>query len=157
MPEPGLLVKLNRYISGTDEIIAEEFESAIEIFTRVLKLFNVSNSQINALTQEVRAEDYSELRTDDWASDKLEDLDLPDVDIQKLTIPENSVMNGKTIKDIISPLKYKIYILILIKDENTIQNPDSKEKFNSGDTLVVFGNPLDIALFISDYSLIPQN
>ena len=69
-------------------MIAEEFESAIEIFSRVLQLFNISNNKIKALSQEVRAEGYSELRTEDWACANLEDLNLPDVNIQQLSIPE---------------------------------------------------------------------
>jgi len=142
---------------GADEVIAEEFESAIEIFTRVLRLFNISNSQIDALSQEVRAEGYSGLRTEDWACAKLDDLNLPDVNIQQLTIPENSIINGKSIQEFISPLKYKINILVLRKREKTIQNPDQSEIINSGDNLVVFGKPMEIELMISEFSLIPNN
>jgi len=87
----------------------------------------------------------------------LDDLNLPDVNIQQLTIPENSIINGKSIQEFISPLKYNINILVLRKREKTIQNPDQSEIINSGDNLVVFGKPMEIELMISEFSLIPNN
>jgi CPA2 family monovalent cation:H+ antiporter-2 len=138
---------------GADEVIAEEFESAIEIFTRVLALFNIPGSQINALSQGVRAEGYSELRTEDWACDKLEDLNLPDMDIKQVTIPDNSIINSKSIHEIISSLNYKINILAIRRYEETIQNPYDTEILQDRDNLVIYANPADIEQFVFDYSL----
>ena len=135
---------------GADEVIAEEFESAIEIFTRVLKLFNISNSQINALTQEVRAEDYSELRTNVWASDKLDDLNLPDVDIQRVKIPQDSALIDKSIKHLISTSDSKINVLVLKRENQFITNPSNKAILKSGDILVLFGKPIDLNILIEN-------
>lgn len=138
---------------GADQVIAEEFESAIEIFSRMLKLFNIPDIQINALTQEVRAEGYSELRTEDWECERLEDLNIPDVGIQQVTVPDHSSLKGKMLNQIAIRQNFRINILVIRRREKTIQNPDANEVLLAGDNLVVFGKIKDIKLFFEEYFL----
>ena len=64
--------------SGANEIISEELESAIEIFNRVLKKFNVSEEQLSALNLKVRSKNYKEIRADQWSCKDIDDLNVAD-------------------------------------------------------------------------------
>ena len=46
------------YEAGADDVIADEFGTAIEIFSRVLKKYNVENEEIYHYVREVRSEGY---------------------------------------------------------------------------------------------------
>ena len=48
---------------GADEVIPEEFETSVEIFTRVLKKYLTPEPTIERYVQEVRADTYQMLRS----------------------------------------------------------------------------------------------
>lgn len=48
--------------SGANEVIPEEFETSIEIFSRVLAHFDVEHERINELVRDIRADSYQILR-----------------------------------------------------------------------------------------------
>ena len=50
------------YTLGADEVIPEEFETSVEIFTRVLMKYLVPNDEINKFISEVRSDSYEMLR-----------------------------------------------------------------------------------------------
>jgi len=47
---------------GADEIIPEEFETSIEIFSRVLNRYNVPVNMIQRMIEEIRRNNYESLR-----------------------------------------------------------------------------------------------
>ncbi|MDE0556454.1 MAG: NAD-binding protein, partial [Candidatus Poribacteria bacterium] len=51
------------YRVGANEVIPEEFETSLEIFTRVLMEYLIPNDQIEQFVAEVRADGYKMLRT----------------------------------------------------------------------------------------------
>ena len=69
-PKVHLIVR-SRYIQemkplhelGANEVIPEEFETSIEIFTRVLAKYLIPRDQIEALVAEIRADGYEMLRS----------------------------------------------------------------------------------------------
>jgi CPA2 family monovalent cation:H+ antiporter-2 len=50
------------YTLGADEVIPEEFETSVEIFTRVFMKYLVPNDEINKFISEVRSDSYEMLR-----------------------------------------------------------------------------------------------
>ncbi|MBD3223663.1 MAG: hypothetical protein GF313_02970 [Caldithrix sp.] len=66
---------------GADEIIAEEFESAIEIFSRVLHRYGIPAGQGSTLTNEVRSGHYQDRVTDPWACADKSELGVPAVQL----------------------------------------------------------------------------
>ena len=49
---------------GANQVIAEEFEAAIEIFTHVLELYHVPRNIVRAQTRVLRGEGYRMLRAE---------------------------------------------------------------------------------------------
>ena len=58
------------YKLGADEVIPEEFETSVEIFTRVMTKYLVPHEEIEKLVAEVRADDYSVIHGDPEQRDK---------------------------------------------------------------------------------------
>jgi CPA2 family monovalent cation:H+ antiporter-2 len=69
MSEVGELFNL-----GASEVIPEEFETSVEIFSRVLKQYGVSRQSIEQEVEEVRKEGYAMLRS---TSPPLVEMRLP--------------------------------------------------------------------------------
>src|SRR6266511_2125722 len=76
MSEVGELFDL-----GASEVIPEEFETSVEIFSRVLKQYGVSRQSIEQEVEEVRKEGYAMLRS----------TSLPPVE---MCLPTSHVING---------------------------------------------------------------
>ncbi|MGD9899458.1 MAG: cation:proton antiporter [Calditrichaceae bacterium] len=134
---------------GADEIVAEEFESSIEIFTRVLKRFLISDELIDALNSEVRADGYNQLRKPDWSVHALDDLKLPDVRVSRMTVNQVSGFADKTLSEIGLRKKYGVTLLAIIRAKNVISNPSSEERISAGDQLIVLGHPDQISVLMT--------
>jgi CPA2 family monovalent cation:H+ antiporter-2 len=50
------------YKLGADQVIPEEFETSIEIFSRVLREFGIAGQTIHRQAEEIRREGYQMLR-----------------------------------------------------------------------------------------------
>ncbi len=134
---------------GADEIVAEEFESSIEIFTRVLKRFLISDELIDALNSEVRADGYSQLRKPDWSVHALDDLKLPDVRVSRMTVNAVSGFADKTLSEIGIRKKYGVTLLAIIRAKKVISNPSSEERIVASDQLIVLGHPDQISVLLT--------
>jgi CPA2 family monovalent cation:H+ antiporter-2 len=51
------------YKAGANEVIPEEFETSVEIFTRVLDKYEIEREQIDKLVTEIRSDNYEVFRT----------------------------------------------------------------------------------------------
>ncbi|HEY4651506.1 MAG TPA: cation:proton antiporter, partial [Pontibacter sp.] len=65
------------YTLGADEVIPEEFETSIEIFTRVLSKYLMPRDEIERFTQLIRADSYDMLRSMQNSSSFDLNTDLP--------------------------------------------------------------------------------
>ena len=76
------------YTFGADEVISDEFESSIELFTRVLHKYLVPRSEISALGETFRADHYRMLRSQEIPKKKICDLalDFADVEIRSIRV-----------------------------------------------------------------------
>jgi len=89
------------YDMGADEVIPEEFETSVEIFTRVMSKFLVPHEEIEKLVAEVRSDGYQMFRSLSTGENKETPLSVvvPEVEIQSLHVCHNSPAVGKTIGD----------------------------------------------------------
>jgi monovalent cation:H+ antiporter-2, CPA2 family len=87
---------------GADEIIPEEFETSIEIFTRVLSKYLVPTDQILAFGTHIRSQNYEMLRSQNRQNglpDHLQ-LTIPDVSISALPVKQgNNKIVGKSVSE----------------------------------------------------------
>ena len=127
--------------SGADEVIPEEFETSVEIFTRILSKYLLGPEEIEKFTHEVRADGYQMFRKLAQPQDVLSrlKLNLPPVEIHSIKIEDNSRLKGKPLSEINPRNKLDITILAIIKDTQIIPNPPLQTQLATGDILVFAG------------------
>jgi len=129
---------------GANEVVSEEYETAIEIFTRVLKRFWVPINEVQHLVNQMRAENYEILR-EATPINKTTTCDiryyLGETKIETITIQAKSTIIGHSIGEINFRKMYGITILALRRGAKIISTPKAGTKFKVGDLVVLIGPP----------------
>ncbi|MEA1971228.1 MAG: cation:proton antiporter [Thermodesulfobacteriota bacterium] len=135
------------YELGANEVIPEEFETSVEIFTRVLAKYLIPKDEIEKLVAEVRSDGYEMFRSlsKDTLSFSDLDLQLPDVEISTLRIAEKSPLVGKSLDEIELRKKYGVTVLAVRRESQILSNPDVDMLFYANDVLFVLGPPDKVA------------
>ncbi len=97
-------------LQGADEVIAEEFETSVEIFTVVLNKYFVPRDQIETFITDVRADGYQMLRSRSALPGTLPDLarNIPHITITALTVQPGSPLAGSTLGEINLRKRYNL-------------------------------------------------
>ena len=92
------------YDLGANDVIPEEFETSIEIFTLVLKKYLVPKVDIERFIDEVRQDGYQMLRSLSGKSPTFQDIKLHcyDAEIANLRVESGAFLAGKTLGKLIS-------------------------------------------------------
>lgn len=131
---------------GADEVIPEEFETSVEIFTLVLIKYLVPRDDIDLIINQIRSENYRMFRSHAPRTSSLEDLKphLPDIEINSLRIAESSPAAGKTLAELELRKKYGVTLLAIRRDSQTLANPRAETSIIAGDVLIFLGSLEDI-------------
>ena len=135
------------YDLGANEVVPEEFETSVEIFTRVLKKYLIPRDEIEKLISEVRSDGYQMFRSNSKDSLSLSDLtlNLPDIEISTLRVCEGSPVDGKSLAQVELRKRYGVSILAIRRDERILSNPDADIHLSGNDVVVALGGPDKIA------------
>ncbi|KPK29860.1 MAG: potassium transporter KefB [Nitrospira bacterium SG8_3] len=132
---------------GADDVIPEEFETSVEIFTRVLARYFIPRDQIEKLVTEVRSDGYQMFRNLSKASASFSDLklELPNVDISAFRISQGSTLIGKTLAQLQLRRRCGVSVVAIRRDAQILSNPGAETLLQSNDELFVLGPPAKIA------------
>lgn len=144
--EVGPLYKL-----GADEVIPEEFETSIEIFTRVLKKYLIPRGTIDRYIAEVRADNYQMLRSFPRTSATLSDLtmDIPDIEISTFRVVSGSVVCGKSLGEMALRKQHGVTVVAIERNGQILANPGAEATLQEQDRAIVLGTPEKIAAVTS--------
>lgn len=152
-PELHIIVR-TRYVSevddlkklGANEVIPEEFETSIEIFSRVLDYYSLPKNVINDYIDNIRSDNYQVLRRIDLPRRHLsEHADiLEGIDTESYLIREGSGIIGKTIQDSRLREETGVTILAIRRGEKIHQNPSPGFVLTAGDILALIGKREDL-------------
>ncbi|HOL41518.1 cation:proton antiporter [Methanospirillum sp.] len=131
---------------GADEVIPEEFETAVEIFTRILYTYLIPTSEIERLVSEIRAGGYQMLRSINTPSYSFDDLRVlvPDVEIRTIRIADDSQYAGKMLKETMIRSTYQVSIVAIRRGQQMIVSPGGDEILCAKDLVMVLGSPDNI-------------
>jgi CPA2 family monovalent cation:H+ antiporter-2 len=131
---------------GASEVVPEEFETSIEIFTRVLVEYLVPNQTIERFILEARGANYRMLRTPDIPLDgqKLLTPKLSGMDLAVFTVEEESLLAGRTLEDSGMRREHSLTVVGVDRDGRTHMNPDGGFRLAVGDQVYVFGRQEDV-------------
>jgi CPA2 family monovalent cation:H+ antiporter-2 len=139
------------YECGANEVIPEEFETSVEIFTRVLKKYLVAEDIIRSFTQQIRSNSYQMLRQPNKITSGLKDLEvhLPDIEISVFQLGDKPDFHNKQLQELDWKKKYGIIILAVRRNEKTFIELHGKDAVFKGDELIVIGKTENLANFSS--------
>ncbi|HHN64781.1 MAG TPA: hypothetical protein ENK09_05420 [Nitrospirae bacterium] len=147
-PDIYIIVR-TRYLSeveelkrlGAEEVIPEEFETSIEIFSRVLSNYGVPRNQIEGYIAAIRADNYSVLRLPEVSRrlfrEKMEIL--KDLETETYLIDRDSPLAGHSIKELNLRERTGATIIAIKRGEEVIQNPAPSVELREGDILWLIG------------------
>ena len=127
---------------GADDIIPEEFETSIQIFSRVLKMFHIPNSIILTQGNIIRNKSYGvfrQVRFTQEAFDQISQI-LAQGTIDTCYIAVDNPVIGKSIKKIDLKAQTGAMIINIIRDNKTITNPPSNFVLKEADQIILFGS-----------------
>ena len=128
------------YAAGATAVVAEEFESTLEVLALTLRIFGISDSAIARFGDELREEGYEPLRTpelalDPWLGEILEDASAQWIEIDSDLGP-TATLEGLAVR-----ARTGCSVLAIERQGERTLNPPSDHVLVKSDRLLVFGTP----------------
>ena len=133
------------YQMGANQVIPEEFETAIELFERVLKKLLIPKGEIEAAISRIRDDNYGIfLEKEENDSVTLTDM-IPDVEIVAVKASNYQIFPGNSLKEISLRKLYGLTVVAVKREGEILENPGAGFIFESDDIVYVLGKPEKIA------------
>ncbi len=132
---------------GADEVIPEEFETSVEIFSRVLGLYQRPKNEIFNFVDMIREDGYRALRQAETSRRKpLFDkcTVLSNVTIEVFTVIDSSPVTGKSIEELKFRTRTGATIIAIEQEGRMNASPDPAYIFKAGDIVFITGKRADI-------------
>jgi CPA2 family monovalent cation:H+ antiporter-2 len=131
---------------GANDVVPEEFETSVEIFTLVLKKYLIPKEEIARLTSEVRANCYMLFRGLFKELEAFSPLGrhLHDVDISTFRLEEGAPVAGKSLAQVELRKKHGVTVLAVRRNSQVFHNPDPDMALLAHDLLITMGAPDDL-------------
>lgn len=131
---------------GADDVVAEEFETAIEVFTMVLEHYHVPRNVVRAQIRLLRGEGYEMLRTAaagrGVSEAVLGALEAGTTDVFR--IAPGGPAAGRTLRELDLRNRTGATVLAVVRGEAPQPNPAPETVLAEGDDLVLVGSHEDI-------------
>jgi CPA2 family monovalent cation:H+ antiporter-2 len=133
---------------GADDVIPEEFETSIEIFSRTLHNFLVPEDDIEYFIETTRSNNYSLFQNKKSIPRTFKPGNFPAFNISCLKVKTDSrAIIGKTINELDVRNKFELNIVGIMRNKELISHLKPDEKVLRRDTLYVIGNKANIDKF----------
>jgi CPA2 family monovalent cation:H+ antiporter-2 len=132
--------------AGANEVISEEFETSIELFTVVLNHLHVPRNIIRAQTKLLRSDGYEMLRVPSpvkGVSDKLIQI-LAAGTTDVFQVMDDHFSQGKSLKSLDLRKITGAMVITVVKGDKNMTNPPPDLIIDSGDSLVIVGSHAQI-------------
>jgi CPA2 family monovalent cation:H+ antiporter-2 len=129
--------------AGADEVVPEEFETSIEIFSRVLARYGIAPSRIRAAIDEARADVYGLLRADQPVRSRVREALAPlgpRVSLEVLAAAPSSRAAGESAASLRLRQTTGATVVAIFRDGTPIYGPDPSMRFDPGDEVALIGS-----------------
>jgi CPA2 family monovalent cation:H+ antiporter-2 len=160
-PDIHIIVR-TRYMSeisdlrelGANEVIPEEFETSIEIFSRVLREYGIARHVIQRQVAAIRSEGYQMLRMPSLPIVDMNEIAeaLESASTETLFVEADSFAVGKTIGELRLRKKTGVTIIAISREGHTEINPGPETTIQAEDVLVLLGGTGQIDRAIEEIS-----
>ena len=137
---------------GANEVIPEEFETSIEIFSRVLREYGIARHVIQRQVAAIRNEGYQLLRVPSLPVVDISEISeaLKSASTETLSVEADSFAIGKTIGELGLRKKTGVSIIAITHEGHTEINPGPETTIRAEDVLVLLGGAGQIDLAIEE-------
>ncbi len=135
------------YSLGANAVIPEEFETSVEIFSRVLHRYFIPVNEIEKHIGAIRKDGYEMFRSAQQKYAVFPELKqhLPDIEIETIRIEEASPLTGKTLAEVGFRKKHGVTVLAIQRGRETITNPSGDNQLQAQDIVILVGTKDSIA------------
>lgn len=135
------------YKLGVNEVVPEEFETSVEILSRVLRNYLVPHDDIERCVAEIRSDGYEMLRTISRRHSHAVGISgyLSGAEIATFRIQKGSALEGTSLRDGILRNMSGATILTIKRGEELIPNPDPVWEMKDGDIVLLLGTTEQLA------------
>jgi CPA2 family monovalent cation:H+ antiporter-2 len=134
------------FAAGADEVIPEEFETSIEIFTRVLRRYHIPRNIITTQVDLLRREGYRLMRGQhipEAAMDQIQAI-LAAGTTDTFLIPADSPSAGKTLVELDIRGTTGASVLAVVRGGKPNLNPPPDARLGAGDILILIGTHREV-------------
>ncbi len=134
------------YRLGANQVIPEEFETAIDFFERILGKYLIPRMEIERAIARTRADNYGIFRDHSKMGGYSLLKDIPDIEIAAVKVGEKSVFAGKTIAQTALRKTCGVTMVAIKNGGTVIPNPEPTTVINGDDIVYLLGKPEMIAI-----------
>lgn len=133
---------------GASEVVPEEFETSIEIFSRLLHKYLVPQDEVDHFIADIRAESHELLPPGEINYRRAAQLTIPNMNISSLRVQNtNKEVVGKTMDESGIRARYGINVLAIQRDEDYLSHIEADTRIEQDDILFLAGKPEDVSRF----------
>jgi CPA2 family monovalent cation:H+ antiporter-2 len=133
---------------GADDVIPEEFETSVQIFSRVLHNFLVPEGDIEHFVERIRSDNYEVFQSQRQMPRTFRPTAFPSFHITCLRVnTEDSDIVGVPLQQLNLRANYGINILGITRNEETLDQIGPDEVLRRDDRLYLSGQPIHIETF----------
>ena len=126
---------------GANEVIPEEFETSIEIFSRVLLRYGIDRHTIESQIERIRRQGYEMLRSPSLQRVEMANLNaaLHAATTENIKLNQDSPVVGKTLGELNLRGKTGATLIAVVRGDDTKIGPGASYKLQQDDVLILFG------------------
>ena len=126
---------------GANEVIPEEFETSIEIFSRVLQRYGIGRHVIEGEIEKIRRQGYEMLRSTSLPQARIAKLNsaLKSAETEAICVPPDSPVAGRTLGDLRLRTVTGTTVIAITRGTDTEINPDVEFVIQPEDLLLLVG------------------
>ncbi len=135
------------FVLGANEVVPEEFETSVEIFSRVLRNYLVPRDIVEQSVREIRQDGYEMfrvIRETHRPTEAIHDL-IRGVVMEVYQVKEGCALEGQTLAEADLRGKTGVMVLAIQTDSQVQANPTPGARFTVGNVALLLGTPEQLA------------
>ncbi|MCH8266485.1 MAG: cation:proton antiporter [Acidobacteria bacterium] len=144
---------------GGNDVVPEEFETSIEIFSRVLRRYMVPRDIVERSVREIRQDGYEMFRGLQERHHPAEDIRrfVAGVEMEIYRVEPGSPLTGHSLAEANLRGKSGAMVLAIQANEQIQPNPDPGTVFSAGDVVMLLGTPEQLARAAALFGGVPAS
>jgi CPA2 family monovalent cation:H+ antiporter-2 len=134
------------YRLGANQVIPEEFETAIDFFERILGKYLIPRMDIERAVARTREDNYGVFRERGRVRGSTLLRDIPEIEIAAVRVGEKSIFAGRTISETAMRKTCGVTMVAIKHGESVTPNPEPSTVIHGNDVAYLLGKPEMIAI-----------